>query len=538
VGSEHKLAGTSGARRAGGYAMVFAHPLVMVEVIPLSLIESSPLLGTTEGGRTTCHLPPLSSRISMISTPHAKLQLISMSRQGLFSKGWLMLNDDDDDDDDDDAAIHNNTTTKHRGLCLRQHNNTSSRIDNDDTFYHQSNIISGDLIFRGKDTSKTVAESQSTTANMHHISSPTVILHVTYLKSDDPLDECGVPCYLRGYILAKETLFEYNNRCCNLGPILVDEHHCMVTDDTIIQICHPNDVFHYLDPTNSGLLDTIVTRVDYDLHSALLGSLNISQPQQFVQQHDRNRSQSFTPSVKQDVEIEKKLATTKNNRPIYSYLACYNKQTVDSLSLRMSTMLSNTVYIGTTRHALSMRKKKLRELELMNKELHMFRRSMNQSHGRPIEDIGVTKKKKNSIVPLLLREGAILVHNSYHNSGKTTLVQSIATDILKCNAVHVLSAPVLFAKYGTSADAALETLLHELAIRCAVVHQQRSGSTTQQQQSHPSLGQGCAAKLCIILDHFETFLPHSSRQAGGGDPYVPVLNAMGEFTLEYVHLLY
>jgi hypothetical protein len=450
-----------------------------------------------------------------------------------------MLNDDDDDDDD--AAIHNNTTTKHRGLCLRQHNNTSSRIDNDDTFDHQSNIISGNLIFRGKDTSITVAESQSTTTNMHHISSSTVALHVTYLKSDDPLDEQGVPCYLRGYLLAKETLFEYNNRCCNLGPMLVDEHHCMVTDDTIIQICHPNDVFHYLDPTNSGLLDTIVTRCDYDLHSALLGSFNISQPQQLVQQHDRNRSQSFTPSVKQDVEIEKKLVTTKNNRPIYSYLACYNKQTVDALSLRMSTMLSNTVYIGTTRHALSMRKKKLHELELMNKELHTFRRSMNQTHGRPIEDIGVTKKKKkkNSIVPLLLREGAILVHNSYHNSGKTTLVKAIATDFLRCDAVHIISAPVLFAKYGTSADAALETMLHELAMRCAVV--QRSSTTNgkcQQNQSNPS---GQCAKLCIILDHFETFLP-VPRQAGSG-PYLPVLNAMGEFFANIiprvsVHLLH
>lgn len=498
-------------------SMAFARPLVMVEVVPLSLIESSPLLGTTEGGTTVCHS---SSMISMISTPHAKLQLISMSRQGLFSKGWLMLNDDDD------AAIHNNITTKPRGLWLKQHNNVTRRIDNDDTFDHQSNIISGNLIFRGKDTSKTEAESQSTTTtNMHHISSSILALHVTYLKSDDPLDERGVPCYLRGYILAKG--------CCNLGPMLVDEHHCMVTDDTIIQICHPNDVFHYLDPTNSGLLDTIVTRFDDDLHSALLGSFNISQPQQFMQQHDHNRSQSFTPRVKQDVEIEKKLVTTKSNRPIYSNLACYNKQTVDALSLRMSTMLSNTVYIGTTPHALSMRKKKLHELELMNKELHTFRINMNQSHGR-LEDIGVTKKKKNSIVPLLLREGAILVHNSHYNSGKMTLAKAIATDVLRCNAVHVISAPVLFAKYGTSADAALETLLHELAIRCAVVHQQ-SGSTTQHQQKHssrPLSGPGCVAKLCIILDHFETFLPHMSRQAGGGDPYVPVLYAMGEFTLD------
>jgi hypothetical protein len=302
----------------------------------------------------------------------------------------------------------------------------------------------------------------------------------------------------------------------------------MVTDDTIIHICHPNDIYHYLDPNNSGLLDTIVTRVDDDLHSALLGSLNISQPQQ----SNHCKTQSYNPSVTQNVGIYKKSIATESNRPIYSNLACYNKQTVDALSLRMSTMLSNTVYIGTTRHALSMRKKKLHNIELMNKELHTFRSSMNLSHNNtPLDDnVGVKKtKKKNSIVPLFLREGAILVYNSYHNSGKTSLVQSIATDVLKCNSVHVLSASALFAKYGASADAALETLLHELAIRCAVLHHQGGSSSTTQQQSHSSFGQG--AKICIILDHFESFLPLSSRQAGSGDPYVPVLNAMGESSL-------
>jgi hypothetical protein len=447
-------------------------------------------------------------------------------------------------DDDDDATIHNNKITKHRGLWLRQHNNTSSRIDNYDVFNHPPNIISGHLIFRGKENDKTVAESQSqsTTTNMQqHNSSPNIQLHVTYLKSDNPLDEQGVPCYLRGYILAKELLAINNRCCCNLSPMVVDdEHHCMVTDDTIIQICHPNDVFHYLDPNNSGLLDTIVTRLDDDLHSALLGSLNISQQ---PQQSNHCKTQSYNPSVTQNVGIYKKSIATESNRPIlYSNLECYNKQTVDALSLRMSTMLSNTVYIGTTCHALSSRKKKLHNIEVMNKELHTFQRSMNRSHNnRPLDNVGV-KKKKNSIVPLLLREGAILVYNAYHNSGKTTLVQSIATDILMCNSVHVLSASALFAKYGASADAALETLLHELAIRCAVIHHQGGSSSTaqqQQQQSHSSLGQG--VKLCIILDHFETFLPQLSQQAGSGDPYVPVLNAMGEFSLfveYYVHIFF
>ena len=40
---------------------------------------------------------------------------------------------------------------------------------------------------------------------------------------------------------------------------------------------------------------------------------------------------------------------------------------------------------------------------------------------------------------------------------------------------------------------------------------------------------GEVAKVCIILDHLETFLPLSSQS--GGDPYLPVLNAMGEIEI-------
>ena len=194
-------------------------------------------------------------------------------------------------------------------------------------------------------------------------------------------------------------------------------------------------------------------------------------------------------------------------------------------------MLANTVWIGTSENALSMRKNELQELELMDQELRAFWKSYNHDNINP-GDINRTPnplkaRERSSAVPLLLREGALLVHNSHPNSGKSTLVRAVATDILKCDAVHVISAPALFAKYGTSADAALETVLHELALRCAV----KGGATVsmecfrdnERHQQHP---RQLAAKVCVILDHLETFLP-LPKQAGV-DPYLPVLNAMSE----------
>lgn len=82
--------------------------------------------------------------------------------------------------------------------------------------------------------------------------------------------------------------------------------------------------------------------------------------------------------------------------------------------------------------------------------------------------------------------------------------------MLKCNAVHIFSAPAIFAKYGTSADAALEAMLHEVVLRGAM----------QSSSSHESP----VARICIVLDHFETFINCGTNI----DSYTSVLNSMCE----------
>jgi len=465
---------------------VISNPLVMVEVTPLTNISSCSKNETTtssDGNRKQCPL--------IISTTSAKLQLINMSRQGMFSKGWLDTEEvnpasnkkkrkkgnqkDYRVEDTSDAKKHNETRSiQSRGLwlnpihqqkCIVRQNkpdkstDSNSRTDRILQHHNYNNnlenktIISGDLIFHGKnvDTTHTTTDKYSSTS----------ILPTTYLQSDDPLDDKGVPCYLRGYI------FIPNKQ----SPVLQNEcgycqksHYCRITSGTEVQICHSLD-------------DTVLSgRIKSNVHDDVLTT------------HHHMKAEASVPRQ-------------------YSKLSCYNTETVESLSLRMSTMLANNVWVGTTQNALTERRRRQQEVKTMDMELQAFCEA--HPHLKSFTTSNVQSEKSNTVVPLLLREGALLVYNSNPNCGKTTLVETIAKEKLKCHAVHVISAPSLFAKYGTSADAALETLLHELVLKYAV--KGRSSGV---------------AKVCIILDQLETFLPTSRHT--GGDPYLPVLNAMGK----------
>jgi hypothetical protein len=504
--------------------MAAARPLVMVEVIPLTLTETC-VRGTdadcSKHSSRTC--PP-------ISTPSAKLQLLNMGRQGMFSEGWLdaenahhkeKRSSESSYDVESNSKAKNETNsnqspTKSRGLWLKFNTHSGSKCDiglwsakasdksivsvQDPSYTLDHIIISGDLIFQGKYSWKNQQHMKS-----KHSSS---IIYVTYLRSDDPLDQRGVPCYLRGYIFAKNQYLQY---------FLMSDHRCVVTTGTIVQVCPPIDVSYHRDMNSSGL---VITKSTHDfLFSTLSGKLNVSQ--RII--HGRSpQSYLFADGVE--------MGQCAENRPRYSEISCYDKHTVDSLSLRMSNMLANTVWIGTSEHALSIRKNELQELELMDQELRAFWKSSNHDNINPGEINRTLDPLKaggrSSAVPLLLREGALLVHNTHPNSGKSTLVGAVATDILKCDAVHVISAPALFAKYGTGADAALETVLHELALSCAV----KGGSTVSMDcfrdiERHQQR-QRQVATVCVILDHLETFLPLS--KPAGVDPYLPVLNSMSE----------
>jgi hypothetical protein len=465
------------------------HPLVMVEVTPI-IVTNTPVhgVGAHEGG-DCIHFgtpPPI------ISNPSAKLQLLNMSRQGLLTAGWL--------DAGVTTKVNNETNnTKHkRGLPMKVKlprglkckfcqervqpaepgiNMTGDTTHPNHYFNSHPTIISGDLLFRWEDEATGKRNKES-------IQAPSIF--VTYLRSDDPLDERRVPCRLQGYILAPWTNFPSERRCYCQAP----DHQCVLTSDTAVYICPPLKVSYDRDVHISGSIRNRTSPNDYYLLSLLSGTQNLCKARE------------------NDINMEAR----DDYSPTYSKLSCYNKETVQSLSLRMSSILANTVWIGTNQHALSKRNKRVQMYETMTLELSEFWGLTNSGD----YVMPSTRGGSSIMAPLLLREGAILVHNSHPNSGKSTLVETVAIDVLKCSAVHKISAPALIAKYGISADAAFESILHELALRCAV-----KGGTQHEQPSEQQ------PKLCIILDHFESFLPFSST----GDPYLPVLNGMSKFSL-------
>ena len=375
-------------------------PLVMVEIIICSATSAS-------NGSSKGYTP---ANKCTVSSPLAKLQLLNLSRQHAFSRGWLRKEEFEDQ--------------SYRGLWLKEdkiHNNGDNII------------LSGDVIYCGKDNSECLPACDDNAISL------------TFLKSDDPLEE-RVPCIIRGYMST-------NNRNINGSTSRQgnnEYHRCVVTDQTVV-------------------------RVQRLLHFKQIASLKM---RSYKFQNTYSNSQQSTKS--------------------YSTLSSYDPETVQSLALRMSAILSERVLIGSNTKAINSKRQAIQNCLIpMQDELNAFWESK--------------RSELMTITPSLLREGALLVHNEYSGSGKTSLVKAVAKDILQCDAVHVLSATNLLAKYGTGADIALETTLHELALQGAI----KGCSSTASKR---------CAKICIILDHFESFLSISTA-----DPYSPILNAMASY---------
>lgn len=264
----------------------------------------------------------------------------------------------------------------------------------------------------------------------------------TFFNSDDPLVD-KIPCLIRGFMSS-------NHQCkpnCQHGS--TSYFRCVITDETIVRVQHSSDV------------------------------------------------KEIRSSKRKNNKRQKDCLNSKRSTSSYRKLSSYDPGTVQSLVLRMSTILTNTVWIGADSRALGSRKKAQKNLVSMQNELNDFW-DTQQSTDRTVS-------------PSLMREGATLVYNEHPASGKTSLVKTIATDVLNCDAVHVISSATFLAKYGTSADAALESTLHELALKGTI-----KGCT--------SAGCNKVAKICIILDHFESFLSSSTT-----DPYSPILNAIASY---------
>jgi hypothetical protein len=177
----------------------------------------------------------------------------------------------------------------------------------------------------------------------------------------------------------------------------------------------------------------------------------------------------------------------------------------------MQMLLDQQVIVGTTSSSLSLwdqeKQRHLRIKSVLGK-LNMDQDCNEKQDGLNLDMENMSLDNSHEFIS----EGALTVHNPIKAFGKTTLVASIATQTLKCDAVHIIHAPFLFSKYGASgADAALESLLHSLVVSAAI----------------KGMAKDEIGSICIILDNLECFVPPT--MGGGkndGDPAIPTLNAI------------
>jgi len=183
----------------------------------------------------------------------------------------------------------------------------------------------------------------------------------------------------------------------------------------------------------------------------------------------------------------------------------HNPETLHELHLRLSSQLSQPIRIGTTSDALWRRKKQ----QSRRARIGDAAKRQCQTKKRPLRTSTSIHQQTTTSLPSLVRDGALLVHDQNHGTGKTALVQYVARNLLKCDSVHVLQPGALLAKYGSYADAGLESTLHSIVLSAAT---KRNSS------------------ICIILDHLDAWMPSSvSGRSNHGDAAAPVLKAFASY---------
>jgi hypothetical protein len=206
------------------------------------------------------------------------------------------------------------------------------------------------------------------------------------------------------------------------------------------------------------------------------------------------------PSFKQDVLGESNVSECYKDKRL---LLHFERDIVEALTLRMQILIDREIVIGTTINSIQ------HWIEAKERRRRFKTCSSQNKEDSPISTVHEDTNVVNVTDTKSFLDSAILiVHDPVAGSGKTTLVATIAKCKLHCDMVHVINAPFLFAQYGANgADAALEALLHQLVLSAAVQ----------------------SKKICIILDHLETFLPPSiSGGKNNGDPALPALNSIGK----------
>jgi hypothetical protein len=184
----------------------------------------------------------------------------------------------------------------------------------------------------------------------------------------------------------------------------------------------------------------------------------------------------------------------------------HNKDTIQQLTLRLSLILSKSITIATTADASWLRKEQEARRDMMKHAIQAHCEKMQIPLQTGMGEPNDSKTTKTPGAGPLQWEPSLIIHSPNHADGKTLLAQAIAKRV-GCSKIHIIRPGPLLAKYGISADAALESLLHSIVVSAAV-----KGDS-----------------ICIILDHLDAMMPSRlSGRSSSGDAAAPVFNAIGK----------
>ncbi|GKY94078.1 hypothetical protein MPSEU_000374300 [Mayamaea pseudoterrestris] len=173
-------------------------------------------------------------------------------------------------------------------------------------------------------------------------------------------------------------------------------------------------------------------------------------------------------------------------------LHSHDLKSISQLEQRLVRILAQPVRVGLTEDAIQLHKLNGRRQVAMRQAVVVYTRNNHQ-----LEEM----HRNQTSIKELFSEKCLTVHSPHHGHGKTRLVSMLARRN-GCARVHVLQLGPLLAKYGTQADAALEAIIHMVAVAAAVRNE----------------------GVCIILDRLDAMLP--SSMSYNGDAASPVMGGI------------
>ena len=310
--------------------------------------------------------------------------------------------------------------------------------------------------------------SSTTTTTTTHDESCIPLLH---LKTENPNSTRPCPCVCRGWYTATTVGGGRHGR--------TDDVEGMVTEATMVRILPP------------CLLQGTTTRKKKKDHRPELWKWRMTGEWE----------------VPDDEQLQQ------------SVLQSHNSETIQQLTFQLQKATTQSILVGTTEDAVHVHRRQCVRQRAIQESIQKYCNRTTNIGGSTESPVEILKDQSRRPQQRIRRNKALLVHSPDKGAGKTALVQVVARKMLGCKTqVHIIRPGPLLAKFGSHADIALETIVHEISLAAAF----RQSS------------------VCVVLDDLDSMLPSTSKSSSVslGDAASPALNGIASYLQTLMQSLY